>query len=1252
MLGWAKGLFSSQVEFNHSQEDPIKGQTDKIIEELKSAGSFPNKGSVMDTPREPKLGGMEEHNGTSTKKSKKDKKKNKKMGGSASVLQRGYQIANSQGSPEDIGASEQDPAILPTPASELSGKKEKRRRRKSHSNVHTEDRHANGQASGSEAYPSEQIGEPDLATEESELANSKHSKSKQKRKHRKSRQEELQIEDGGHAPVEPLAAAQLADTEQQEREAEMQEASIAQESTAIHSGPKKKNQRKKQRSSTSHSAALGEEEILQPEEMEVQAGLTHAKEKTRKKRKSKSEGAIAIEAVETNDEGHDQDQVAHSIEESTSDDILNNHSAEQIHLPKSNSEKRKKLIYVEEPDAESHILDKPTLPQTKAKKYIAKPKTPQASRTEASDANSAALLNQFISARKNPQVEAEPVIPSSKALGKRPALDEPIEHRPKKRKQIDSNPRNGDIRSMFSGDAQHGSSKVAALKTKQRTRIPASNVEVVVSSPVVKTSRSGTEEMAGWTAADKRSASAGNDQNFSDDDSEFELEQQSGEASVTRRKRYLPVDEPSLVALEIPKSGKRPKQKQPKTEKSSSKKRSKGKKEPSNEVRPKRSRSQSVTRPKDGNGRFNEDETKRIADAVELYRADNDMEQQAVNSIIQGNAITDGKKFWDFMTEEVPDVPKRNLQSWCRRNFHNYAARGVWTTEQDEELMEVFNRMPKKWSLIGAELNRLPDDCRDRWRNYLSVTNLELGPWKLQEEQQLKDAVKKCIELIREDRRRDGLLKPEEEDDDTYHEHDISWMKVSELMDLSRSHLQCYRKWKSIKAREHATTDDLVAERIVISNSWKNLKNYQEATKSLAAEKLQFLRAIRDSKAGAESKIDWRAIDEKLDRNHDAMEMRICLRGLLQNITGHTNKSLQENVKLLIQAFEESAPHEPEGYVDLPFESTSLKKRTKRSKTSSLFENNPQLYDVGGSSSKPKMRHRMLNKDESRGNRNSATDPDDGQLDTVQVPDSAKKAKRAAPVKKPTKTFALSTERVMDSDSDEDDGAPTSAQKPRSEEEEEEEDDDDHDVREPRAKTRLIPRKKHSQPVAKREIVEDSSDDEQESHLESDSNLEPEDVEMADAQDDSGDEDSDIETSQSTQFNLGGNGSSSKKNHSTKKQLSNQDAETAFDNSGYDHPPVDSDDDSEMEDPDEPQVPATPEYELQEGYSGIREQSADLDESGQNYGMSEDEVEDDEESIMDDMSDIPAKVVKKKAPGVNGEGDVYFGREASVDLDQ
>ncbi|KAK6609084.1 DNA-binding protein REB1 [Botrytis cinerea] len=1247
MLSWAKGLFSSQLEPENLEEDPISDQADKITQESETTLSLLSRDLVMDNSREPasdQLAGVDDHAGTSTKKHKKDKKKNRNtsMGGSASVLQREYQIAGIQEGPEDVGASERNPATSPTPASELSAKKEKRRRQKSNQNAHTED--AGGQEASPEAYPSGQVDQPELRTEElTELGNIQQPKSKQKRKHRKSHQEESQISYEDYVPNEPVDAAQLEDTEHQEPEDEI---------TTTDSALKKKNRRKNHKSSTSHSAPPGEEETLQQIETEVEADWAHANEKSKKKKKTKLEKTVASGVAQGAKEARDKNQFPPSFNEVPLEDALKNHFGDESDLSKSNTGKRDQTREIiketgsQVQGTKNHASDKPIPTKSKPKKSVAKPKTPKVNRTEAGDANSAALLNQFISAGKNRRVEPESAVPSAKALGKRPAVDEQAEHQSKKRKQIDSDSRNGDIRSMFSDDAQNGGSIVTASKTKPKIRQLASNVDVAISSPAVRTSRSGNEEMAGWTASDRRSASAGNAQDSSDDNSVYE--EQSVDASTTRRKRYLPVDEPSLLAMETPKSGKKPKQNRATSDKPSNKKSVKAKKDPSSGAKPKRSRSQSVTRPRDGNGRLNDDETRRIADAVELYRVDNDLEQHALNTIIQNNALNDGKKFWDFMTEEVPDVAKRNLQSWCRRNFHNYAARGVWTAEQDEELMELFKTMPKKWSLIGAQLNRLPDDCRDRWRNYLSVTNLELGPWKLEEEHQLKDAVKKCIDLVREDKRREGLLTPEEENDDTYHEHDISWMKVSELMDLSRSHLQCYRKWKSIKNREHATTDDLVAERIVISNSWKNLKSYQEATKTLAGEKLQFLKAIRDSKAGAESKIDWRAIDEKLDRNHDAMEMRICLRGLVHNITTHANKTLQENVQLLIEAYEQSAPHEPEGYVDLPFESTGLKKRTRKSKTSALFENNPDLYDVGGSGSKAKMRHRMLKTDESQGGHNSAGNQESEQSsDSVQVPDSAKKSKRAAPVKKPTKSFALSTERVVDSDveNDNDDGVPTSAQKPRSEDE-----TDDEDVPKPRSKTKQATHKKKTQVTVKTKIVEESSDDEPERQPESYSNSDSEDAEMADAHYDLNDKYPSNETSQSTQFHLGS--SDFYGNKKNKHSISREPEDITVDDSVHNHAPVDSDEDFEMQDPDELQVPATPEHELQEGYSELREESADLDESGQIYQNGLGDAESDAESIMDDMSDIPAKVIKKRAPGINDEGGVYFGKESSVDLDQ
>ncbi|PQE26491.1 Myb transcription factor protein [Rutstroemia sp. NJR-2017a BBW] len=391
------------------------------------------------------------------------------------------------------------------------------------------------------------------------------------------------------------------------------------------------------------------------------------------------------------------------------------------------------------------------------------------------------------------------------------------------------------------------------------------------------------------------------------------------------------------------------------------------------------------------------------------------MAQHAINEIIQGNALSEaGKKLWDFIMDEVPDLPKRNVQSWTRRAFHNFAARGTWTPEQDEELKEAIERNPKKWAIIGAELNRLPDDCRDRWRNYLSVTNLALGPWQQGEVRQLRDAVKKCIDLIREDRR--GKRELEHDDDDSYHEKDIDWMKVSELMDSSRSHLQCYRKWNRIKAKEQATTDDLMLENIVMDDSWGKLKSAQDEAKLRAHEKLQFLQAIRDSGHSKEKDIDWKKIDEQLDRNHEVMELRICLRGLKQNIPGHEKMKLQNVIARLITAFEQSAPHEPDGYPDLPFESIGPKRKSTKANPS------PRPASAESSSSKSKLKNRMLKQGESLGTPKSLNAKD-------KSISSAKAQKTPKSSSKQGIVSDKSEERVFDSDSEQD--IPTSAQKPQ-----------------------------------------------------------------------------------------------------------------------------------------------------------------------------------------------------------------------------
>ena len=105
----------------------------------------------------------------------------------------------------------------------------------------------------------------------------------------------------------------------------------------------------------------------------------------------------------------------------------------------------------------------------------------------------------------------------------------------------------------------------------------------------------------------------------------------------------------------------------------------------------------------------------------------------------------------------------------------------------------------------------------------------------------------------------------------------IDWQKISELMGRTRSRLQCRNKWRKIKDRENSHADDPIA-RMPISESWRLEEAALKARLFSAEEKLQLLRAIRDSGAGREGKIPWRTIKNKLDGQGERMAWKLCFR--------------------------------------------------------------------------------------------------------------------------------------------------------------------------------------------------------------------------------------------------------------------------------------------------------------------------------------------------------------------------------------
>ncbi|CRK19796.1 hypothetical protein BN1723_017809, partial [Verticillium longisporum] len=130
-----------------------------------------------------------------------------------------------------------------------------------------------------------------------------------------------------------------------------------------------------------------------------------------------------------------------------------------------------------------------------------------------------------------------------------------------------------------------------------------------------------------------------------------------------------------------------------------------------------------------------------------------------------------------------------NPIDYCRKNFHNFKARGGnWTVEEDEDLAMLVEQHGKQWTKLSKELNRHPEDIRDRYRNYVICgQNLDRSGWTDDEERLLLRFVEEAREALR------GPLRTRPI------ESTIDWQKISDEFGRSRSRLQCFTKWKRLQ---------------------------------------------------------------------------------------------------------------------------------------------------------------------------------------------------------------------------------------------------------------------------------------------------------------------------------------------------------------------------------------------------------------------------------------------------------------------
>ena len=144
----------------------------------------------------------------------------------------------------------------------------------------------------------------------------------------------------------------------------------------------------------------------------------------------------------------------------------------------------------------------------------------------------------------------------------------------------------------------------------------------------------------------------------------------------------------------------------------------------------------------------------------------------------QGHQLTE---FWKSLYGVMGHRSEQSLYQHVRRRYHKFDKHRTWSAEDDETLWELCHDqgLEGRWSEVSKTLGRMPDDCRDRWRNYVKLRGSQRkNKWSDDEVARLKKIVAAVPTGIA-----------------------VNWDKVSEQMDHTRSRLQCRNKWKYIQQR-------------------------------------------------------------------------------------------------------------------------------------------------------------------------------------------------------------------------------------------------------------------------------------------------------------------------------------------------------------------------------------------------------------------------------------------------------------------
>ncbi|KAL8936393.1 MAG: hypothetical protein Q9216_004952 [Gyalolechia sp. 2 TL-2023] len=319
-------------------------------------------------------------------------------------------------------------------------------------------------------------------------------------------------------------------------------------------------------------------------------------------------------------------------------------------------------------------------------------------------------------------------------------------------------------------------------------------------------------------------------------------------------------------------------------------------------------------------GMFSDKEIRVLDSFRDRYCEENNESHVRFNELIQSNVRGNPEVTRLFLAihDTMPYRTRQSVMRFCRRHFHNFAARGVWSEADDIALKDAVAKKGNSWKAVGAMIDRFPEDCRDRYRNYLiNADKRHTELWVPEEIRSLVRAVDFCMQLLREQRLRskeekyEGRDMPEsatESDQDVQDMKLINWQVVSDRMGGTRSRLQCSYKWNHLKnadrqgyLREIRRLEKGKGTKTTgTSSSWRLRRAMKKMKNIKSGDKYDILQAFADCGAVTENDIPWTSLGSKEFRERwSAMDMKAALTLFKGQVPGSDKMSYQELVNRL-----------------------------------------------------------------------------------------------------------------------------------------------------------------------------------------------------------------------------------------------------------------------------------------------------------------------------------------------------------------